>query len=96
MAIESKVTPRECWRSYVEIEDRMRRCLKTLRSLQRTSKQEAALWLPLVEALQRISSSQDSRPRRSEAQQLCRFLDEVLARIEAHGRIEVDLESLSK
>jgi chromatin segregation and condensation protein Rec8/ScpA/Scc1 (kleisin family) len=96
MAAESKLTPRERWRSYIEIEDRMRRCLRMLRSQQRTSAQETALWLPALEALQRISSVEETRQRRSEAQHLCRFLDEVLARIESHGRLQSDLGSLSK
>jgi hypothetical protein len=96
MAAESKLTPREGWRSYVAIEDRMRRCLKMLRSLRRTPAQEVAVWLPTLEALQHLSAAQDTRLRRGEAQHLCRYLDEVLARIEAQERVKSDLEFLPK
>ena len=83
MATENKLTPRDRWRSYLAVEDRMRRCLKMLRSQRRISTIEAAIWMPTLEALQRIASVQDARQRRSEAQHLCRYLDEVLSRIEA-------------
>jgi hypothetical protein len=96
MAVESKLTPRERWHSYVAIEDRMRRCLKMLRSLRRTPAQEAAAWLQTVEALQHLLAAQDIRLRRGEAQHLCRYLDEVLSRIEAQERVRIDLDCLPK
>ena len=96
MAIENKVTPRDRWRAYLAVEDRTRRCLRRLRSLRPMSAQEAAMLLPLLESFKTWSCGQDLvRQRRSEAQQVCRFLDEVLSRIEAQEASMNDFESLS-
>jgi len=96
MAMESKLTPRERWRSYLEVEDRTRRCLRRLRSLRRMSADESAVLLPVLDSFRHLSSGQDIRQLRSEAQRLCRFLDEILSRIEAQEASMSDFGHLSK
>ncbi len=93
MAAESKATPPARWRDYVEVEDRMRRCLKRLRSVRRALPQESLGWLPTLEALQSPQRARDSEARRGEAQHLCQYLCDVLARIEAQEEILQDFES---
>ena len=83
MAVESKATPPDRWRSYVEIDDRMRRCLRRLRMIRRFPLREPPSWLSTLEALQRLPKRVDSGARRAEAEHLCRYLGDVLARIEA-------------
>ncbi len=90
MATESKATPPARWRSYVEIDDRMRRCLKRLRLLRRPPSREPPAWLLTLEALQRLPRVSDSGARRAEAENLCRHLGDILARIEAQEEILQD------
>lgn len=87
MATESKATPPSRWRSYVEIDDRMRRCLRRLRSLRRDPSQEPLELLPTLEALQRLPRRPDPETRRAGAEHLCRYLGDVLSRIEAQEEL---------
>ena len=83
MAVESKVTPPARWRSYVEVDDRMRRCLRRLKLLRRHTLQEPPGWLVILDSLQRLPRVSDTGTRRAQAEHLCSYLAEVLARIEA-------------
>jgi len=92
MAAESKVTPPARWQSYIETEDRMRRCLKRLRVLHCALPLEALGWLPTLEALQHAPGRVDPGSQRGEAQHLCQFLGDVLARIEAQEKVMRDFD----
>ncbi len=87
MAVESKATPPARWRSYVEVDDRMRRCLRRLKLIRRFPPDEPPSWLSTLEALQRLPKRGDSGVRRAEAEHLCRYLGDVLARIEAQEEV---------
>ncbi len=84
MAAERKAIPPARWRSYLEMEDRTRRCLKKLRRFRRSIPQEPQGWLATVESLQRLPGIANPWTHRAEAEHLCRYLGDMLARIEAH------------
>ena len=82
MAMEAKTTPPDCWKYYRETEDRMRRCLKKLKS-DRGSEFERLDLLGLAKALKRLpfASNRDVVPH-GEAERLCHVLQEILAPLE--------------
>lgn len=84
IAAESKVTPRERWRHYLETEDRMRRCVREIRGhlAQRSGRQNG--WIQALSLLRKSMPAGD-RPSRGEAQCLCQHLAEVLNIIEDHA-----------
>lgn len=86
VATESKTTPPDKWRYYLETEDRMRRVLKDLRS-QRWS---GMTWNQAIEALRRLPDPYGQEADYTEAQVLCRQLREVMARLESRNREEAD------
>ncbi len=90
MAVESKATPPARWRSYVEIDDRMRRCLKKLKSIRRAPPRESPGWLLTLEALLKLPSGLETRTPHAEAEHLSRYLGEVLARLETQEEIVRD------
>lgn len=91
IAAETKYTPPARWQSYIEVEDRLRRCLRRLRLHRRMESADAISWLLTLDALQEFPVSRDFEPRRGEAMHLCAHLVGVLARIEeqeADPRVE--------
>ena len=87
MAAESKAIPPVTWRRYVEVEDRMRRCLKRLRLRHRALPQESLGWLPGLEALQSLPGGGNAERKQGEAQHLCQYLGDLLSRIEAQETV---------
>ena len=92
MAAESKVTPPARWQSYLETENRMRRCLKRLRMFHEPLPQEVLGWLPTLEDLQHPTAMGDPGSGRGEAEHLCRYLGDVLTRIEAQEIVMRDFD----
>jgi hypothetical protein len=81
IAAESKVTPRERWRHYLETEDRMRRCLREIRGHLAQSNGRQNGWIQALSLLRQPLPAGD-RASRGEAQRLCQLLSEVLNIIE--------------
>jgi hypothetical protein len=83
VAADSKITPpgqRECYR---ETDQRLRRCLRDLRSLHRLELSEFVHWSDNVAALRSLLAS--FSPGKGRSRELCVRLQDVLARVEAHG-----------
>jgi hypothetical protein len=84
IAAESKVTPRERWRRYLETEDRLRRCLREIRGQLAQSNGRQNGWVQALSLLRQPLPAGD-RASRGDAQRLCQHLSEVLNLIENHG-----------
>jgi len=84
IAAESKVTPRERWRRYLETEDRMRRCLRAIRCQPARGSRRHG-WGQALSLLRQPLPVVD-RTNCGEAHRLCEHLSEVLSLIENHGR----------
>jgi hypothetical protein len=81
IAAESKTTPRERWRHYLEIEDRMRRCVREIRRQAGLDTGKQAGWLQALHLLKEPLPALD-RKSQGEAQQLCQRLRGILQIIE--------------
>jgi len=79
VASETKRTPLEQWHFYFETEDRMRRCLKGLRSRIHDMPMDSSGWAEALEAIRHPRKRADVRSKLGEAHQLCLQLREVLA-----------------
>jgi hypothetical protein len=75
IAAETKSTPPERWRHYYETAERTRRFVKKLRNADFETAQSTNRWTEAVEALRHFSSD-------CEAAQLCKLLEEIVARLE--------------
>ena len=85
IAAESKVTPRERWRRYLETEDRMRRCLRALRGHPARGSSKWHGWGQALSLLKHAFPVEDGVGG-GEAHRLCQHLSEVLNFIENHGK----------
>jgi len=85
IAAESKVTPRERWRRYLETEDRMRRCLRAIRGHPARGSGKRHGWSQALLLLKQPFPAGD-RTGSGEAHRLCQHLSEVLNLIENHGK----------
>jgi hypothetical protein len=77
IAAENKATPRERWRRYLEMEDRMRKCVREIRRHHGGNSGKQFGWLEALSLLKQPLPTAD-RKLRGEAQQLCQRLSEVL------------------
>lgn len=83
VATETKATPVGRWRHYREMEDRLRRCVKELRSHGPAGLRGHLGWCEALEALKGIPCpSQDQLARKAEAMHLCQRIGDVLAPLE--------------
>jgi hypothetical protein len=77
IAAESKATPRERWRHYLETEDRMRRCVREIRGHLARSNGRQNGWIQALSLLRQPLPAGDCTTR-GEAQRLCQHLSAVL------------------
>ena len=85
IAAESKVTPRERWRRYLETEERMRRCLRAIRGQPARGGGRRHGWGQALSLLKQPLPVEDCASC-GEAHRLCQHLSEVLNLIENHGK----------
>jgi hypothetical protein len=88
IAAESKTTPRERWRHYLETQDRMRRCVRDFRRVYGLNFSRHPGWLRALELLQQPLPEGDKR--REKAQPLCQRLYDVLNVMELTLQITSD------
>ncbi len=81
IAAENKVTPRERWHYYLDMEDRMRRCVREIRRHRQKNQGRQADWYQALSLLKQPLPIAGTRFR-GEAQQLCHRLADVLAIME--------------
>ncbi len=86
IAAETKATPAAQWKYYLDTADRMRRCLKQLRSVSRFSTQDEDCWTQALDRLNQIAERSDARVRGGEAHQLCQHLRAVLVLLDQIDR----------
>lgn len=85
VATERRATPLHRWKHYWETEERLRRCLKQLRSEGLLGPPGDMGWSEALELLRRLPKDPDHVvARHGEAQQLCRRLGEILLPLEQH------------
>jgi hypothetical protein len=84
-AADSKITPPGQRKTYLETDQRLRCCLRSLRSLHRLEPSVCLRWSENVPALQRLLASSDEEKGR--CHEMCVRLQEVLCRIEAQEGI---------
>jgi hypothetical protein len=87
VATEKKTTAPKLWRSYFETEDRLRRCLKTLRAPGHSGlsgNRECALAMEILVQRSAICSSQQPD---GEAKRLCGVLQEALKYLEREDQV---------
>ncbi len=78
IASESKLTPIEQWRFYVETENLTRRFLKSLRSQIHSAPVESPAWTAALEAMRHPPPASRLGSKFGEAWRLCLQLREVL------------------
>ncbi len=81
IAVETKATPLERWNYYLETADRIRKCLKQLRTLPRSVAKSQPGWIGALDILRQIPQRPDLRTPHGEARLLCQHLEAVLERI---------------
>lgn len=81
IASESKATPRERWRQYLETEDRMRKCVREIRRYYSRNYGRRFCWPQVLDLLREPLPAED-RKSRGEAQLLHQRLSEVLQIVE--------------
>jgi hypothetical protein len=82
VAADSKITPLDQWRFYMETECRMRRCLKELRSLARLGAEPAASWCQARESLGRLRLGRDASTARDSIREICLSLHAIVEQLE--------------
>jgi hypothetical protein len=75
IALESKSTPRERWRYYLDTSDHVSRCVKRLRKADFDSKPVSQGWIRALDILKHI-------PAQNKALRLCQILSEIVAKLE--------------
>ncbi len=85
IAAESRCTPLESRRYYLDTEDRMRRCLKELRASEGTGAPDASRCNRALAMLQALPGLVNRKTSIEGAQQLCRLLTDVLTGLEERG-----------
>jgi hypothetical protein len=75
IATESKSTPRECWRYYLDTADQICRFIKKLRKADFDSKPVSPGWICALDILKHL-------PAQNKALRLCQILREIVAKIE--------------
>jgi len=78
IAVENKATPRERWRYYLEMENRMRRCVREIRRQCHHRWDGQPDWARALSLL-RQPLQEENEKARGEALRLCHRLAEVLA-----------------
>jgi hypothetical protein len=81
IAAENKRTPRDRWRSYLETEQDIRRCVKRLRLHQRSGAPAGAEWPDALRSIRNLPVPAAKKQRNSEAQLLNQHLQNVLTRL---------------
>ncbi len=92
IAAETKATPLERWNYYLETADRMRKCLKQLRTLSRTGTRNQAGWIGALNSLRQLPQRPELRARPGEANLLCQHLRAVLDQIGPFGDLDTGAE----
>jgi hypothetical protein len=75
IATESKSTPRECWRYYLDTTDQICRLIKKLRNADFDSKPVSQGWVRALDILKHL-------PAQNKALRLCQILSEIVAKLE--------------
>jgi hypothetical protein len=75
IALESKSTPRERWRYYLDTADHVSRCVKRLRKADFDSKPVSQGWIRALDILKHL-------PTQNKALRLCQILGEIMVKIE--------------
>ena len=81
IAEETKATPLQRWKYYLETSEQMRRGLKQLRALPSVEMEDRPAWLEALESLREIPPWPGSKSRQGEANQLFQQLRGVIVRL---------------
>jgi len=81
IAAENKATPREQWREYLRMQERMRSCVREIRRQRAHSGNRHPVWFEALRLLKQPIPTAESL-QRGEAQQLCGRLSSILEILE--------------